>query len=393
MPKFRSRTLSIALLVALVTGVIFIYSTLASIEIAKWTPTYPYWISRNPLMKQIGEPRGLKVRYKDKTQRRANATLLSLVRNEELEDLIPTIKEIEANFNKKFNYPWTFINDVPFTKEFKTRTKALTKAVVHYEVIPTDQWIEPDWISIPLVNASAKIQAEQGVQYSEKMSYHRMCRWNSGMFYKHPRLLKYRWYWRVEPQTHYFCEIDYDLFRFMEDNNKTYGFVINLYDSPESIETLWPTTLEYVLQNPDVVHPNSAIGWLTDAKKRPEHNRAANGYSTCHFWSNFEIGDMDFWRAKPYDDYFNYLDKNGGFFYERWGDAPVHSLGLGLFEDKSKIHWFKDIGYQHIPYFNCPNSKKCKGCIPGLHSDGTGLSPENCMSNWLKYTNNEDLYS
>jgi hypothetical protein len=27
-----------------------------------------------------------------------------------------------------------------------------------------------------------------------------------------------------------------------------------------------------------------------------------------------------------------------------------------------------------------------------LHSDGTGLSPENCMSNWLKYSQMEDLY-
>lgn len=57
------------------------------------------------------------------------------------------------------------------------------------------------------------------------------------------------------------------------------------------------------------------------------------------FRSNFEIADMSFWRSKKYEDYFNHLDRAGGFFYERWGDAPVHSIALGLFEDKSKIHW------------------------------------------------------
>jgi alpha 1,2-mannosyltransferase len=35
-------------------------------------------------------------------------------------------------------------------------------------------------------------------------------------------------------------------------------------------------------------------------------------------WSNFEIGDLNFWRSKPYMDYFEHLDKAGGFYYERW---------------------------------------------------------------------------
>jgi len=48
----------------------------------------------------------------------------------------------------------------------------------------------------------------------------------------------------------------------------------------------------------------------------------------------------------------------------------VHSIALGLFEDRDKIHWFRDIGYQHIPFFNCPTRPKgkCKGCKPGLFS-------------------------
>lgn len=134
----------------------------------------------------------------------------------------------------------------------------------------------------------------------------------------------------------------------MELNDKTYGFVINIYDSPESIQTLWPTTQEYLALYPDAIHPNSGIEWLTDSNRRPGHNRAANGYSTCHFWSNFEIGNLNFWRGEQYQRYFDYLDRQGGFFYERWGDAPVHSVALGLFEDKRKIHWFHDIGMPNL---------------------------------------------
>ena len=181
---------------------------------------------------------------------------------------------------------------------------------------------------------------EQDIQYGPLVSYHQMCRWNSGMFYKHPALANTRYYWRVEPKVHFFCDVDYDIFRWMHDHNKTYGFTVNLYDAPQSIPTLYSSTKEFMAQHPEYLHENNARDWVEDSKRRPEHNQKANGYSTCHFWSNFEIADMDFWRSKPYEDYFEHLDRAGGFFYERWGDAPVHSIALGLFEDKSKIHWY-----------------------------------------------------
>ena len=63
---------------------------------------------------------------------RINATILSLVRNEELEDMLQSMRDLERTWNHKFNYPWTFFNDKPFTEEFKKRTRAATKAEVRY---------------------------------------------------------------------------------------------------------------------------------------------------------------------------------------------------------------------------------------------------------------------
>jgi mannosyltransferase len=190
-----------------------------------------------------------------------------------------------------------------------------------------------------LFQESVAVLTEQDVQYMSKISYHQMCRWNSGLFFKHPALANTRYYWRVEPKVHFFCDVDYDVFRWMQDHNKTYGFNINIYDSPQSVTTLWPETRKFIADHAHYLNPNNAIEWLQDKERRPKHNAKANGYSTCHFWSNFEIGDMEFWRSRAYQEYFDHLDRAGGFFYERWGDAPVHSIALGLFADKSKIHW------------------------------------------------------
>jgi Glycolipid 2-alpha-mannosyltransferase len=77
-----------------------------------------------------GEPEGVLVHVGEAP--RINATILSLVRNSELEGMISSMKDLERTWNRKFNYPWTFFNDEPFTEEFKRRTRAETKAECRY---------------------------------------------------------------------------------------------------------------------------------------------------------------------------------------------------------------------------------------------------------------------
>lgn len=71
-------------------------------------------------------------------------------------------------------------------------------------------------------------------------------------------------------------------------------------------------------------------------------------------WSNFEIADLDFFRSNHYRTFFEFLDETGNFYYERWGDAPVHSIAVALFLPKHQIHFFSEIGYHHPPYQHCP---------------------------------------
>ncbi len=55
---------------------------------------------------------------KDRTQIGIeNATIVMLVRNFELEGALSSMRYLEDRFNKRYKYPWTFLNDVPFTKE------------------------------------------------------------------------------------------------------------------------------------------------------------------------------------------------------------------------------------------------------------------------------------
>jgi alpha 1,2-mannosyltransferase len=50
---------------------------------------------------------------------RANATLLMLARNSDLAGAVSSVSQMEDKFNKHCNYPWIFLNEEPFTEDFK----------------------------------------------------------------------------------------------------------------------------------------------------------------------------------------------------------------------------------------------------------------------------------
>jgi mannosyltransferase len=69
------------------------------------------------------------------------------------------------------------------------------------ELIPKAHWDVPDWIDPPTMDISIKKMNDKSVKHADQISYHQMCRWYSGFFYKHPALAGIKYYWRVEPNV------------------------------------------------------------------------------------------------------------------------------------------------------------------------------------------------
>ncbi|KAK9453243.1 nucleotide-diphospho-sugar transferase [Dipodascopsis uninucleata] len=281
---------------------------------------------------------------------RVNATFVTLARNEDLWSIVKSIRHVEDRFNHKFNYDWVFLNDNEFDDNFKEVTTALISGKTKYGKIPSEHWGFPEWIDRDKAAKVREEMREKKIIYGDSISYRHMCRFESGFFFQHELMKNYKYYWRVEPDIILHCDIDYDVFKFMEANQYDYGFTISLYEYIETIPTLWDSVKKFMKDHPNYIAKDNLMGWLSDDN--------GETYNKCHFWSNFEVGNLDFWRSKAYMDFFNFLDKEGGFFYERWGDAPVHSIAAGLFLPKSKVHYFEDIGYWHVPFANCPTNKE-----------------------------------
>lgn len=55
---------------------------------------------------------------------RANATFVMLARNSDLDGALSSIRQLEARFNSRFNYPYVFLNEEEFSDDFKTLVSA-----------------------------------------------------------------------------------------------------------------------------------------------------------------------------------------------------------------------------------------------------------------------------
>ncbi|QPG77396.1 Glycolipid 2-alpha-mannosyltransferase 1 [Brettanomyces nanus] len=312
---------------------------------------------------------------------KVKATFVSLARNRDLYELVESIRQVEDKFNKKYHYDWVFLNDDEFDTEFKKVTTAMVSGTTYYGTIPKEQWGFPEWID---TDKAAKVREEMRAKkiiYGDSISYRHMCRYESGFFFRHPLMQQYEYYWRVEPGIKIFCNIDYDVFKLFKDKNYAYGFTISLPEYRETIPTLWETTKKFMAEYPQYVDKNNMQDFISDD--------GGSSYNGCHFWSNFEIGDLKFWRSDAYMKYFEYLDKAGGFFYERWGDAPVHSIAASLLLPKERIHFFDDVGYYHVPFFNCPVDEKVRlenqcSCNPNDDFTFKGYS---CVNRYYKVNN------
>ncbi|PGH35687.1 alpha 1,2-mannosyltransferase [[Emmonsia] crescens] len=308
---------------------------------------------------------------------RVNATFVTLARNEDIWEIAKSIRQVEDRFNKNYHYDWVFLNDKPFNEEFKKTTSNLISGKTHYGLIPTEHWSFPDFID---QEKAAKVRAEmkeKQIIYGDSISYRHMCRYESGFFFRHELLKQFDYYWRVEPSIEYFCDIGFDPFKFMKDNKKKYSFVLSLYEYKDTVLTIWDSVKKFMEKYPQHIAENNNMEFVSQD--------GGKSYNLCHFWSNFEIGDLNWLRSQAYLDYFEILDKDGGFFYERWGDAPVHSIAAALMLKKEEIHFFNEIAYRHVPFVHCPTGEqtrldlKCH-CNPNDNFDWKGYS---CTSRYF----------
>lgn len=86
------------------------------------------------------------------------------------------------------------------------------------------------------------------------------------------------------------------------------------------------------------------------------------------------------------------LCRTGGFFFERWGDAPVHSLAAAMFLNSTEVRLTQGLGSELCPYSSAyvhfPLARKplpCSGFKPEAHDVKILLST---VTTWHSFSKN-----
>lgn len=196
---------------------------------------------------------------------------------------------------------------------------------------------------------------------------------DTGFFWKHPALEAYDWLWRLDTDIEFHCDVPYDPIERMVQKNALYGFV------QVALDAVWvqPSLASNVSAFMASVHEgsnslafpkdtNHAFVWNgKDGVDKAMRGEAGNTEWTKRcMYNNFEISHRSVWENELYKKFFEFLDRAGGFFYERWSDSPIHSFGISMSLSKDQVLQFKDMGYQHQGWeYECPAQSPSCTCL------------------------------
>ncbi|KAF9266974.1 nucleotide-diphospho-sugar transferase [Marasmius fiardii PR-910] len=287
-----------------------------------------------------------------------NAAIYILVPPSRLHQATIALRSTENSFNRRLKYPYVLLMTeeelTEVTEEMRGKIDWITEGRATFAALRNEDWHVPETLDKSRIEKSL-----QTIGFSS--NYRSMCRFNSGLFYRHPALSKYDWLWRLDTDIEFHCDVPYDPIQRMIDAKALYGFV-QISGDADYVQLSLATNVSHFLATHSHIIPRDAnLGFVWHSSQSIE--KALSGHGTNDDWNkmcmynNFELSHRSVWESEVYARFFDFLDEAGGFFYERWGDAPIHSFGVSMALRKDQVLQFNDMGYQHQGWpYECPES-------------------------------------
>ena len=73
-------------------------------------------------------------------------------------------------------------------------------------------------------------------------------------------------------------------------------------------------------------------------------------YDGRGYYNNFHITKISFWMEPRVHAFLSYLDRIGGGYKHRWGDACLQSAAIQIFMPEEKVYKFTDWAYEHATF-------------------------------------------
>ncbi|KAI8978157.1 nucleotide-diphospho-sugar transferase [Pilobolus umbonatus] len=214
---------------------------------------------------------------------RFKAAFITFVKTDHrsLSKLKMTMRDIEDQFNRPFQYPYIIFSDQEFSDDFRELVSAMTSASVVLQTVGPDLYGYP--FHTDRHRAAQSRMRLNSTMFGDSEDYRFQSRFMAGTIFRHPILQQIDYVWRFEPGAEYTCPMKDDLFQFMLDNHKITSFSMALYEYEETVTTLYDTVISFTRQYPQWIQPstNSLWNFILDNE--------THSFNYCHFWNNFQV--------------------------------------------------------------------------------------------------------
>ena len=236
----------------------------------------------------------------------------------------PCLKEnlelLYKNFNNKYQYPVLVFT---FGKQYGKRYIKN----IHKTIDPTIKFVELEWPKIPShIKEEELFYHKKQIPYvkncfpKSRLGYLHMIHSVAGKIMKHPEIKKYDFTLKMNDDTFFVEKINFDLFRFVRDNNyKFCPFAVKKYDHERSRQCqigLRELVKKYIKEN----------------KIKPQSNSLdedGNWDSVCAY--DPTIWDLSIFRNQNWKKWWHCVNQSGGTYKYRWGDLEIHVLYLRMY--------------------------------------------------------------
>jgi len=163
------------------------------------------------------------------------------------------------------------------------------------------------------------------------LGYKHMCRFYAMQMAPILDKWGYEKYWRLDDDSFILKKIEYNVFKFMENNQTVYGYIhTKIPVAPQAKlteRTLLPLVKKHMKEE--------------DIKTKWGKINGRNHYS------NFHISQVKFWMKPEVRKFLDCIDKGQGIYAHRWGDHIIQTLTLKLFATEKQMKRMPWIHYNH----------------------------------------------
>lgn len=256
------------------------------------------------------------------------------------------------HFNAKFKYPVVILHEGDYDaiaqREILMSIRDSCRDLVSFVHLDPDDFVIPDHID---KKKMANCIATKPVPYWRNEKYRLMCRWWMVHFHKYAK--GYDYVMRLDDDSIIEEPIENDLFQWMADNDLIYSSNlvhvdcgICCHDMKEFFEDLDPSKKDMIskifvpseMPNNHVMAGFRSLLSITQGSKASDYvsGEKLKIWMPTMYYNNFFITQTAFWRQDTVQKTIDAIDKHGGIFYYRWGDAPLQSIIVLLHSDDSK---------------------------------------------------------